>query len=327
MRAFVTGATGFIGGYLARQLRDRGDEVVALVRAPARATDLQATGCELIEGDLDDMEAIAKGMAGADAVFHVAGMYKIGIPPSERPAMYRANVEGTERVLDAAVDAGVARIVYVSTVNVFGNTRGATFTERDIGPRTEFLSEYDRTKYLAHMAAEDRIARGAPVMIAMPGGVYGPGDTSQASEAVFRVATGPVRMLAFPETGFTFAHVEDVAAGILLVHDKGRPGESYILSGELSTVGDLIRRVALLAGKKPPRLTIPGWAVRMGIPFGPLIGRMLGQGPNLRELIDAADGVTYWASHDKATAELGFNPRPLDAGLPETVQSRLARAR
>src|SRR5215212_8275935 len=99
MRAFVTGGTGFIGGRVVRKLRERGDEVVALVREPARASDLAAIGCELVEGDLGSVEAIRRGVAGCDAVFHIAAVYKVGIPASERDAMRDANVQGTERVL------------------------------------------------------------------------------------------------------------------------------------------------------------------------------------------------------------------------------------
>src|SRR5438045_5017658 len=104
MRAFVTGATGFIGGELARQLRDRGDDVVALVRSPEKVGKLEDLGCELIKGDLSDHEAIRAGVRSADAVFHVAAMYKVGIPTSDRPAMFEATVRGTERVLDAAME-------------------------------------------------------------------------------------------------------------------------------------------------------------------------------------------------------------------------------
>src|SRR6266540_3996674 len=303
MRAFVTGGTGFIGGHVVRQLRDRGDDVMGLVRSPSKAGWMRDLGCTLVEGDVTSDAALREGLKGADACFHVAGVYKLGVAARDRPALHQGNVTGTERVLDAAIEAGVGRIVYVSTVNVFGNTHGKVLDETDLGERSEFLSEYDRTKYLAHKAADERIATGAPVMIAMPGGVYGPGDTSEASEAIFRMATGPVRMLIFPDTGFTFAHVEDIAAGILGVHDKGRLGEAYVLAGDISTVGDVIRRVAVLAGKKPPRVTLPGWVAKAAIPFGPVIGKMMGQGPNLAELIRAADGVNYWAKADKARDE------------------------
>jgi dihydroflavonol-4-reductase len=124
MRAFVTGGTGFIGRHLVRKLRQRGDEVTVLVRTVGKAADLRDLGCQIIEGDLSDAAAIHRGVEDRDAVFHVGAMYKVGIPKSEHAAMRDANVGGTERVLDAATQAGVARIVYVSTGNVYGTPEG-----------------------------------------------------------------------------------------------------------------------------------------------------------------------------------------------------------
>src|SRR6478752_7465872 len=144
MRVFLTGATGFIGTRIARQLRERGDEVVALVRTPGKAASLRAAGCEIVEGDLSDTAAIGQGVSGADAVIHNGADYRVGIPKSERPALHEANVAGTERVLDAAIAAGVAKIVHVSTNNVFGSTGDTVADEgyqRDLSKG--FLSTYD----------------------------------------------------------------------------------------------------------------------------------------------------------------------------------------
>jgi dihydroflavonol-4-reductase len=196
---FVTGGTGFIGRRVVARLRERGDEVVALVRSPGSAGDL---GAEFVVGDLGDEEAIRRGLDGADACLHIAGEYRLGIAASERPAMTEANVGGTERVLDAAAAAGVARIVYVSTVNVFGNTRGQVVDEtyrRD--PADGFLSFYDETKYLAHLAAEERIAAGAPVVIVQPGGVYGPGDHSTVGSQIEQVQAGKLKSWRSAEWG------------------------------------------------------------------------------------------------------------------------------
>src|SRR4051812_45409321 len=124
MRAFVTGGTGFIGSRVIKRLRERGDEVVALVRTPSKAQDLLDQGVQLVEGDLSSDDAIKHGTEGADAVFHIGAVYKVGIPKKERPALWEANVEGTRRVLDAAAAANVQKIVYVSTGNVFGDTKG-----------------------------------------------------------------------------------------------------------------------------------------------------------------------------------------------------------
>src|SRR5215204_4569799 len=179
MKIFLTGGTGFIGGHIAKRLRDRGDEVVALVRSPGKGKPLAAIGCELVDGSLDDDATIRSGIEGCDAVIHGAALYEVGIPKSERENMRRANVDGTERVLRAALDAGTPRVVYISTVAVFGNTRGETVDETYEADGKSFTSYYEQTKYEAHKVAERLIAEGLPCVIVQPGGVYGPGDHSE----------------------------------------------------------------------------------------------------------------------------------------------------
>ena len=188
-RIFLTGGAGFVGGAVARLLRALGDDVVAVVRDPSSAGPLREIGATVSSGDLSSPDAIRAAMAGCDAAIHVAGSYRIGISTSERPAMYEANVAVSERVLDAAIDVGLPRIVDISTVNAFGNTHGLVVDEtyvRDLS--AGYLSYYDETKVRAHQVAADRIARGAPVVIVMPGTTYGPSDHSAAGaqlEAAF----------------------------------------------------------------------------------------------------------------------------------------------
>jgi nucleoside-diphosphate-sugar epimerase len=318
MRAFVTGATGFLGGRLAGPLRARGDDVVALVRSPEKAGRLRDLGCSLVTGDLSDRALLAQHMAGCEAVFHLAAVYKVGIPVAERPAMHEINVTGTENVLDAARDGGVSRIVHVSTVNAFGNTHGSVVDESYERPPRDYVSAYDETKHLAHEAARRRIGEGYPIVIVQPGVIYGPGDHSELGGQLERAARGRLPFVSFPDLGANAVHVDDVAQGILLVHDRGRLGESYVLGGEITTMRDLVRRAAAAGGKRPPRLTMPTVLMRPLAPLGPLVGRLTGTAPNLRELISASDGVTYWASDAKARSELGYAPRPLDRGLRET---------
>ncbi|HEY3210568.1 MAG TPA: NAD-dependent epimerase/dehydratase family protein [Actinomycetota bacterium] len=319
MKAFVTGATGFIGGHLARKLRERGDEVVALVRSPDKAGALRELGCELVRGDLGDDAAIRNGVEGCDSAFHSAAMYKVGIPASQRPEMWESNVRGTERVLQAAVDAGAGRVVYISTVNAFGNTRGKVVDETYRRHVDDFLSFYDETKFRAHQIAQELIEKGAPVLIAQPGGVYGPGDPSDLANLIDQVRTGRLKFKVFPQTGFNFVHVEDAADGILLVHDKGRAGEAYVLGGQITTMGEVVDKIAQLSGRRPPRFTMPPAFIKASIPLAPLVTRLMRLRPNLRELIKAADGVTYWASDAKARRELGYDPRDLDTGLRQTL--------
>lgn len=150
MKVFVTGGTGFIGAHVVRRLRARGDDVRAMVRDPEKATDLAALGCELVTGTLADVPAMRSGIEGCDTVIHGAAVYEVGIPASEHRAMYEANVLGTENVLRAALDAGVGKVVYVSTVAAFGNTHGQVVDESYRHPGVEFTSYYEETKYEAH---------------------------------------------------------------------------------------------------------------------------------------------------------------------------------
>ena len=322
MKVFVTGGTGFIGGEVIRQLCERGDEVVCLARNPEKGEALAALGCELVAGDLGDDAVIRNGMQGCDAVIHAAAMYEVGIPASQRPAMYEANVAGTERVLRAGLEAGIPKVVYVSTVGVFGNTHRKVVDESYAHPGREFTSYYEETKLEAHRIAKRMIAeQGLPCVIVQPGGVYGPGDTSAIAALLDRFLSGKMPLLPFPELGICLSHVEDVAAGILLALDRGRAGEAYVLSGPVTTVREAIGTVAAITGRKAPKHAIPTPLMKALTPLGPLVGRLMGQPPNLRELISSADGVTFWAGHEKASRELGYAPRGMEEGLRQTLEA------
>ena len=314
MRVLVTGAAGFVGGAVARLLKARGDEVVAIVRDPGRAAGLAAAGVELAAGDLADVAVLAGQLRRVDAAVHAAGSYRVGIRPTERDAMRDANVGTTSRFLDAAAAAGTLRTVYVSTCNVFGNTRGRVVDEtyrRDEGDG--FLSWYDETKYRAHEAAEERIARGGRILIVLPSQVYGPGDHLAFGDQLRLARDGQLRYRALDDVGVGLVHIDDLAAGIVAALDRGRIGRSYILSGETTTLAEAIDLAAALGGHEPPRLRIPTGLLRILAPLSGFIGQ-----PNVAELISAADGVTYWASSARAEAELGFVARPVEAGFRDT---------
>ena len=319
MRAFVTGGTGFVGGRLVKALRERGDEVVCLVRRPEKAGELERLGCELVQGDLNDTAAIEQGVTGADAVFHVAADYRVGVKPEKHASMQASNIGGTTRVIDAAHAAGVKKIVYVSTIAVFGNTMGKTVDETYEHPGTGFCSEYERTKYEAHKIARERAAKGAPVVIVQPGAIYGPGDSSAMGVIIKQAATGRLPAVSFPDMGMNMVHLDDVVAGILLAHDKGRPGESYVLGGEITTMRGVVDHAARAAGRKPPRFNMPTPLIKAMVPLAPIVTKVMGLGPNMKELISTSDGVTYWATDAKARKELGYAPRELAAGMPDTV--------
>ena len=320
MRVFVTGGNGFIGRSVVRLLTGRGDTVIAVIRDPARSADLAALGATLVAGDLSTIDGLRAGMTGADAVIHLAGMYRVGIRPEDRPAMLDANVGATERVLDAAVAAGVPRIVYVSTVNAFGDTHGRVVDEtyqRDIAGG--FVSYYDETKFRAHQAADARIARGAPVVIVQPGTVYGPRDHSALGIQLEQAFRGKLPYRAIEDVGVTPIHVDDLAAGMLAVLDRGRVGQSYVMAGPAMRQGQALQIAARAGGHRLPRLRVSPRLLHALAPLASCLPaawtERLGLPPNLAEVLSAADGVTYWASSTKAERELGLRVRDLETGL------------
>jgi nucleoside-diphosphate-sugar epimerase len=322
VKVFLTGGTGFIGGEVAGRMRARGEDVVCLVRSPEKAGKLRELGCELTRGDLSDEAAIRQGMAGCEAVIHAAAMYEVGIPAKQRPAMWEANVAGTERVMKAVCAEKVPRIVYVSTVGIFGNTHKQVVDESYKNPETDFTSYYEETKLAAHKVVQRMIGeQGLPAIIVQPGGVYGPGDTSQVADLLEQFFAGKLPLLPFPELGICMTHVEDIAGGILLALDKGDLGETYVISGPATTMREAIETVARVSGRKAPKHALPTGLMKAMIPIGPLVGKVMGQPPNLRELISSADGVTFWASYEKAQRELGYSPRGMEEGLRQTLEA------
>jgi nucleoside-diphosphate-sugar epimerase len=245
-------------------------------------------------------------------------VYEVGIADKARPAMYDANVRGTERVLRDALTAGVGRVVYVSTVATFGNTGGAVVDESHEHPGT-YTSYYEETKHQAHEIAVRLCAEGLQCVIVQPGAVYGPGDHSQLGNLLDQLLKGRLPLIALGGAGLTLVHRDDVAAGIVLALDKGKAGESYVLGGHVGTLREFVDTAARVAGRSAPRIEVPSGVLRAVAPLGPVIGPVLGYPPNMRELVSSADGVTFWATDAKARRELGYTTRSLEQGLRDTL--------
>ena len=322
MKIFMTGATGFIGGATARHLTEQGHQLTCLVRNRDKATHLSELGCDLVDGDLSDRDRLAGQMKGSDAVLHGAALYEVGIPASRRQEMVEANVTGTANVLNACLDAGIPRVLYVSTCGVFGNTDGEVVDESYERSDLDFDSVYEETKYEAHLIARNLIKeRDLPCVIVQPGGVYGPDDHSALGQTISKFLDGKLPMIPFGTLGMGVTHVEDIAAGIALALDKGEIGESYILNAENVTLRQMIEVAGSTVGKKAPSRDIPTGVLKLLRPVGPLVGKIMDQPPNLSELIRTADGVTIWANGDKAKKELGFRPRDLATGMHDTLDA------
>lgn len=318
MKAFVTGGTGFIGRHVVRQLVERGYQVTALTRSEQGATRLTELGARPVYGDILDQDSMREGMKGSDVVFHIAGWYSLGGRDWMRAESI--NVAGARNVLRLAVELRIPRIIYTSTTAVFGNTHGRVVDETFFqgGP---FATEYDRTKWLAHYkVALPLIEQGAPITIVMPGGVYGPGDHSLVGQLMERFYWRQLPAIPGPEFGFTYAHVEDIAHGHILAAEKGRPGETYILTGPAIPLGELIDFWGQLTGIRPPALKVPARLIQ---PFAPLLD-FLGSRFDLPMLLSADGarilGMTYMGRSDKARAKLGWRTRSLQEGMTETFR-------
>lgn len=322
MKIFMTGATGFIGNSTARHLIEQGHELTCLVRNRERATALADLACTLVDGDLSDQDRLAEQMSGHDAVLHNAALYEVGIPASRRPDLYEANVTGTANVLNACLASNIPRVLYVSTCAVFGNTGGKSVDESFVRPDLDFTSYYEETKYEAHQIALDLISnQKLPCIIAQPGGVYGPGDHSALGGTINQFLDGKLPMIPFPDFGTGLTHVDDIAAGLVLILDKGEIGESYILNAGNFTMKDIIETTGRIADRKVPSHSMPTALLKLLRPVGPLVGKIMNQPPNLSELIASTDGVTFWADSTKAKKVLGFRPRDFDTGLRDTLEA------
>jgi nucleoside-diphosphate-sugar epimerase len=318
MKAFVTGGTGFIGRHLVRQLLARGYDVTGLARSEESAAELAAMGVAVAYGDITDRESMRAGMTGSDVVFHLAGWYKIG--SQEWMAAESINVAGARNVLGLAHELGVPRIVYTSTTTVFGDTQGQMVDENYFqeGP---FVTEYDRTMWLAHYkVAVPLIEQGAPIIIVMPGAVYGPEDPSLVGRLMADFWQGELPAVFGPEFVHTYAHVEDVAEGHVLAAEKGRPGESYILAGPAVPLGEIVDFWGMITGKPVPKVAVPARLVQ---PLAPAVGALSETVPLPKMYSRETAAVlscTYMARSDKARAELGWRPRSLQEGMSETFQ-------
>jgi nucleoside-diphosphate-sugar epimerase len=319
MKYFLTGATGFIGGVLARQLREAGHEVIAVVRTPAKAQELVKLGVHLHQGDVTDKESMRTPMTGVDGVFHVAGWYKVGV--RDKSQAYAINVEGTRNVLELMKELKIPKGVYTSTLAVNSDTHGVEVDEtyRFTG---KHISVYDKTKAEAHDVAVKMMREGLPLVIVQPGLVYGPGDTSSVRTMLISYLKKQLPVLP-QKTALSWAHVEDVAHAHWLAMEKGRVGESYNICGYTHTLVNALQTAKEITGIRIPAAVPPQMIYAMSVimslfdKFIPVPESYTGEG------LRVVAGVTYIGSNARARRELGYNPRPLKQGLTETLHHEM----
>ena len=316
---YITGGTGFIGERLTRRLLERGEQVRCLVRSPERAARLKQLGAELVQGDVADESAHLDGMRDARLAFHLAAIYDVGIV--DRRALERTNIEGTRAFLSAVEKAKTARVVYTSSTVALGPTGSGDREPRDAydGP---YPTHYHRTKAEAHRLARAAQARGLPLIIVCPAYVYGPGDNGPGGRFLSDLLRRRVPALLTAPTTFSYVYVDDVVEALIVAAERGRVGEVYILSGEAATVNRFAERAAKLAGTKPPFLRFPAPLAGATGMLLDVIARPTGwRFPISRETVAVGSAGEWLHTHERATRDLGYAPRSLDQGLPETIAS------
>jgi dihydroflavonol-4-reductase len=311
MTTLVTGATGFVGSAVVNALLARGEPVRVLIRAGSNRRNLGNLPVETVVGDLEEPATLRRVVVGCKALYHVAADYRLWAP---RPgAMYRINVDGTRALLRAAVDAGVGRIVYTSTVATLGLRPDGRPADETTPSRIEdMIGHYKRSKYLAEQSVHELIERdGLPAVIVNPSAPIGPGDArpTPTGRIVLEAAKG--RIPAYVDTGLNVVHVDDVAAGHLLAYERGALGERYILGGENLTLGEVLTLIAVLAGRRPPRLRLSTSLVLPMAYLSEIAARLRRTG----EPLLTVDGLRMARkrmhfSSAKAERDLGYRSRP-----------------
>jgi dihydroflavonol-4-reductase len=319
MLVLVTGATGFVGGHVARLLGERGDRVRVLVRATSNLKSLEGLNVEPIQGDLRDAASLERAMDGVQRVFHVAADYRLWTRHPEE--IYESNVGGTKRLLEAAEKAGVERFIYTSTVATIAVPRHGALPDESINASIdEMIGHYKRSKFQAEQVAIEAARAGGPVVIVNPTAPVGPGDWKPTPTGKIILDFLQGKMPAYVDTGLNVAPVEDVAAGHLLAADKGRFGERYILGGRNMTLKEILEALSPIAGRPAPRVQLPHAVALAAGYVDEFVARISGREPKI-----PVEGVKMsrhrmFVTTGKAERELGYVQTSIPAALERAVR-------
>jgi dihydroflavonol-4-reductase len=318
MTVLVTGATGFVGGHVARLLVARGEGVRCLVRSSSRREGIAGLGVEVVEGDLREPESLRRAVAGCRVVYHCAADYRFSVrDPRE---IYASNVDGTRNLLAAARAAGVERVVHTSSVGALGRRHdGAPADEETPVSLGELIGPYKRSKFLAERAADEAAAAGLPVVIVNPSTPVGEGDAKPTPTGQMIVDFMNRRMPAYVDTGLNLIDVRDVAAGHLLAAERGVPGRRYILGCRNLSLLEILGLLAGLTGIPAPRFRLPHLVPLAAAAVDAGVARLLGRRPrlSLEAVRLARHTMTFDAS--RAVAELGLPQSPVEDALARAV--------
>jgi dihydroflavonol-4-reductase len=319
VKLFLTGATGFIGKHLCRRLASTSHTLRCLVRDLERARPL-LPGVELVRGDVTDLASVRQGLAGCEGVIHLANVYSFW---EQDPGVYRrVNVEGTRQVLTAALEAGVSRVVHLSSAVIFGKPAQRPFTEES-QPGPKRFSEYARTKYEGDRVAWTLREQGLPLVMLYPCGVLGAGDPKGSGQYLADLVHRRMPAVVLPDAVLTWVHVVDVAEAIVRAVEKpGIAGEEYLVGKEQLSLGQFNQLVRELSGTPLPRLTLPNAAV---MPLACLLtglARLTGRPPLWGLAVDQVRTARqgFRAEGSKAERELGLVYTPIRQALAEAIE-------
>src|SRR5271169_2822061 len=320
MKVFVTGATGFLGSHVARQLLARGAELRLLVRATSRTDNIADLPVERVLGDLRDPESLKKGMAGCEFVFHVAADYRLWARNGRE--LYDSNVEGTRNILRAARDTSVRRVIYTSSVATMGFGNNGRLTDEST-PVTisNMIGDYKRSKFMAERLVIEAGQAGQNIVMVNPTTPIGERDIKPTPTGRIIVDFLRRKFPAYVDTGLNLVDVVDCAEGHLLAMEKAQPGERYILGGENLTLKQILDKLGALTGLPSPKVKLPyAFALATGVVDTLVVGKMLKREP--RVTIDAVrmGRKKMFVTSAKAERELGWNPRPVDDALRRAVE-------
>jgi dihydroflavonol-4-reductase len=320
MLAFVTGATGFLGSHVARALAERGADLRLLVRPNSNTKNIADLEADLVTGDLREPASLEKGITGCDVVFHVAADYRLWVRDPNQ--MYRANVEGTRAILEAARKNNVRRVVYTSSVATIGFTsNGLPADENSPVSLNDMIGPYKRSKFMAEQVAIEAARSGLDEVIVNPSTPMGEHDIKPTPSGRIVVDFLKKKFPAYVDTGLNLVDATECARGHILAFEKGRRGERYILGGENLTLKQILDKLAAITGLPSPKVRVPyAVALATGVVDELFTGRLRGREP--RATIDAVrmGRKKMFVSSAKAERELGWKCVSVDSALRRAVE-------
>ena len=320
MKAFVTGATGFVGSHVARVLAENGADLRLLIRSTSNLKNIEGLNAERVVGDLRDPDSLQKAMSGCDAVFHVAADYRLWVRDPEQ--MYRANVDGTKQLLKAAKNCGVRRVVYTSSVATMGFTsNGHLADENSPVSLDKMIGPYKRSKFMAEQVAMEAGRKEMDVVTVNPTTPVGDHDIKPTPTGRIVVDFLKKKFPAYVDTGLNLVDVDECARGHVEAFEKGKSGERYILGGENLTLKQILDKLAIITGLSSPNIKVPYVvALATGVVDEMFTGHLLGKEP--RATIDAVrmGRKKMFVTSAKAEQELGWKTVPVDNALRRAVE-------